>query len=110
MSCSHPDLGRYSGETSPSHCGCCLPCTIRRAAIKFAGIEDESTYRDSHYIKPEHRINLKSYQLGLRYYNEHRVNPLMAIQLSGPITERHQDYAELYTKGMEELKYFIEDL
>ena len=110
MSCSHPDLGRYSGETEPSHCGCCLPCTIRRAAIKFAGIDDESTYRDIHYSQPEHAINLKSYRLGLKYYNEHHVNPLMAIQQSGPITKRHQDFAELYIRGMEELKKFIETL
>ena len=110
MSCSHPDLGRYSGETEPSHCGCCLPCTIRRAAIKFAGINDASTYRDINYSTPEHRINLKSYRLGLKYYHEHQVSPLMAIQLSGRIAERHQDFADLYVRGMEELANFIESL
>lgn len=110
MSCSHPDLGRYSGDSEPSHCGCCLPCTIRRAAIMFAGLEDESTYRDVDYHDPEHAINLMSYRLGLRYYNEHRIHPLMAIQQSGPIKERHQEYADLYTRGMEELKNFIDTL
>lgn len=110
MSCSHPDLGRYSGETEPSHCGCCLPCTIRRAAIKFAGLTDESTYRDVQYEKPEHAINLKSYRLGLKYYDEHRINPLMAIQQSGPIKELQDDYADLYTRGMEELKGFLDNL
>ncbi len=110
MSCSHPDLGRYSGETEPSHCGCCLPCTIRRAAIKFAGINDLSTYRDVNYSSPEHRIILKSYRLGLKYYHEHQISPLMAIQLSGRITERHQDFADLYVRGMEELANFIDTL
>ena len=110
MSCSHPDLGRYSGETEPSHCGCCLPCTIRRAAIKFAGLNDESTYRDVQYEKPEHAINLKSYRLGLKHYDEHRINPLMAIQQSGPIKERQGDYADLYIRGMEELKGFLDNL
>ena len=110
MSCSHPDLGRYTGDSEPSHCGCCLPCTIRRAAIKFAGICDESTYRDSDYKDPEHAINLKSYRMGLKSYVEHPMNPLMAIQQSGPITERHQDYADLYIRGMEELKNFIDSL
>ena len=95
---------------TPSHCGCCLPCTIRRAAIKFAGLNDESRYRDADYQEPEHAINLKSYRLGLSQYNEHTMHPLMAIQQSGPITERHKDYAELYTRGMDEFKNFIDSL
>lgn len=110
MSCSHPDLGRYAGEPEPSHCGCCLPCTIRRAAIKFAEIRDNSKYRDAKYKKPEHALNLKSYRLGLKNYIERPMHPLMAIQQSGSITERHQDYAELYTRGMDELKNFIDSL
>lgn len=110
MSCSHPDLGRYAGDPKPSHCGCCLPCTIRRAAIKFAGIDDKSKYRDADFQDPEHFINLKSYRLGLRQFKEHPMHPLMAIQQSGPITEKHQDYADLYVRGMEELKGFIDSL
>ena len=110
MSCSHPDLGRYKGDPEPSHCGCCLPCTIRRAAIMIAGITDTSKYRDKKYKDPEHAINLKSYRLGLKNYIDHPMNPLMAIQQSGPITERHQDYANLYKRGMAELKNFIESL
>ena len=38
------------------------------------------------------------------------MHPLMAIQQSGPIIERHEDYADLYKRGMEELKNFIESL
>lgn len=110
MSCSHPDLGRYSGDSEPSHCGCCLPCTIRRAAIRFANQADVSTYRDVNYQDREHAINLKSYRLGLKYFNDHRIDPLLAIQQSGPITERHQDFADLYVRGMEELERFIETL
>ena len=110
MSCSHPDLGRYSGDPKPSHCGCCLPCTIRRAAIKLAGIKDNSKYRDSKFKAPEHAINLKSYRLGLKNYCEHPMHPMMAIQQSGPITERRPDYADLYIRGMEELKNFINSL
>lgn len=110
MSCSHPDLGRYSGDSEPSHCGCCLPCTIRRAALKLAGITDTSKYRDKEYKDPEHAINLKSYRLGLKNYADHPMHPLMAIQKSGPITERHQDYTDLYIRGMAELKNFIDSL
>ena len=44
MSCSHPDVGRMRGESETQHCGTCLPCVIRRAAIKSAGIKDMTTY------------------------------------------------------------------
>ena len=36
MSCSHPDIGRMLKETQARHCGYCLPCVIRQAAIKKA--------------------------------------------------------------------------
>lgn len=110
MSCSHPDLGRYSGEKEPSHCGCCLPCTIRRAAIRFAGVDDDSRYRDANYNTPEHIVNLKSYRLGIKYYEDHYIHPLLAIQQSGPIMEHHRDYADLYTRGMKELKDLVESI
>ena len=110
MSCSHPDLGRYKRQPEPSHCGTCLPCTIRRAALLRAGIEDHSVYRDKDYREPEASTYLKSYRLGLRYYNTHQMDPIMAVQQSGQITERFQDYVSLYEHGMEELKVFIDSL
>jgi hypothetical protein len=33
MSCSHPDIGRMKSEKAACHCGYCLPCVIRQAAI-----------------------------------------------------------------------------
>lgn len=104
MSCSHPDLGRWMKESGSSHCGVCLPCTIRRAAIMKAGIDDKSVYRDPNYNNGEAKMNLRSYKLGLSI----KKNPLIAIQESGPITERRQDYADLYERGLKELKDFID--
>lgn len=110
MSCSHPDLGRYKKHPEPSHCGTCLPCTIRRAALLKAGIEDHSVYRDKDYKEPEAKTYLKSYRLGLRYYATNQMDSLMAIQQSGPIEKEHQRFAALYEHGMSELKDFIETL
>ena len=106
MSCSHPDLGRWRKESSSSHCGVCLPCTIRRAAIMKAGLNDSSIYRDKDYMKGEAIVNLKSYKLGLKRNKE----PLLAIQESGPITFRKQDFADLYSRGLQELKDFVDSL
>lgn len=106
MSCSHPDLGRWKRELGSSHCGVCLPCTIRRAAIKKAGIDDNSIYRDKDFLDLEAKLNLKSYQLGLA----HPCNPILAIQKNGPITDRQSDYAELYQRGRIELKEFLDTI
>ena len=43
MSCSSPGKERYQG-IAPQHCGYCLPCIIRRAAMNRAFGEDNTTY------------------------------------------------------------------
>ncbi len=106
MSCSHPDLGRWKKEKESSHCGVCLPCTIRRAAILKAGLNDKSFYRDPNYNDIEAETNLRSYKLGLT----RKKNPLFAIQESGPITQHRKEFADLYQRGLAELKGFIDTL
>lgn len=104
LSCSHPDQGRWTGE-SVGHCGECLPCTIRKAAIKAAGISDATVYR--HNYETETGIeSLFSYRLGLATPKD----SYAAIQLSGPITERINDYVGLYERGLQELKNLINSL
>ena len=104
LSCSHPDQGRWTGEDA-GHCGECLPCTIRRAAIMAAGLSDESTYR--HNYDTEKGIEaLRSYKLGLATPKD----SYAAIQMSGPVTERKDEYVRLYEEGIKELKIFIESL
>lgn len=104
MSCSHPDQGRWSGEHA-GHCGECLPCTIRRAAVKAAGLTDTSFYRH-HYETPNGELALKSFKVGLAIQK----NPFAAIQLSGPIIDRLDDYADLYERGIKEIKDYIDSL
>lgn len=106
MSCSHPDLGRWKKEKESNHCGVCLPCTIRRAAILKAGLNDKSFYRDPNYKDIEAETNLRSYKLGLT----RKKNPLFAIQESGPITQHRKEFADLYQRGLAELKGFIDTL
>lgn len=104
LSCSHPDQGRWTGEDA-GHCGECLPCTIRRAAIMAAGLNDTSTYR--HNYNTDKGIEaLRSYKLGLATPRD----SYAAIQMSGPITERQDEYAKLYEEGIKEFKTFIDSL
>ena len=102
LSCSHPDQGRWSGEEA-GHCGECLPCTIRRAAINAAHLEDISYYRHN-YDTPTGKELLQSYKLGLSIPK----NSMAAIQMSGPIKVNQQEYANLYERGIQELKNLID--
>lgn len=108
MSCSHPDQGRWKGEKSPSHCGVCLPCTIRRAAFLKAGFEDQSVYRDAHYQNDEAKTNLRSYRLGISQVLQDGKPSILRIQESGPIRENIMDYANLFDRGLQELKDFLD--
>ncbi|MNT19001.1 7-cyano-7-deazaguanine synthase [compost metagenome] len=103
MSCSHPDQGRMLGETQPRHCGSCFPCVIRRASILRAEIIDSTSYRDTGFSDGETaRINHNSYQIGLRKFDEKYA--FLSIQKSGPIKSEIEKYAELYIRGMKELR------
>jgi 7-cyano-7-deazaguanine synthase in queuosine biosynthesis len=107
MSCSHPDSGRVLGETTTRHCGYCLPCIIRRAAIMRAGFNDPSNYR---YLSLKQnrtaRLNLNSYNISLKKFVPNHA--FLKIQNSGPITNDILRYADLYCRGMNELKELLE--
>lgn len=109
MSCSHPDNGRMLKETEARHCGYCLPCVIRQAAIKRAGMNDNSSYRDSSFTQGEvSKTSLNSYRLGLERFNPKYA--FLTIQSSGSITDHIEDYTRLYTRGMRELRDYLEEI
>jgi 7-cyano-7-deazaguanine synthase in queuosine biosynthesis len=109
MSCSHPDSGRMLRETTTRHCGYCLPCIIRRAAIRRAGFNDPSNYRCLSLRETKTaRINLNSYNIGLKkFVPEHS---FLKIQNSGPITDDILRYADLYCRGINELNELLEEI
>ncbi len=108
MSCSHPDHGRMLGETESCHCGNCLPCVIRRAAIKKSGIEDITIYRDKKFDSGKTaNMNLNSYLLGIGKYDEK--NSFLIIQKSGPLTSDLEKYSALYKRGLQELMELLEE-
>jgi hypothetical protein len=108
MSCSHPDLGRYEGDARPSHCGNCLPCIIRRAAIEFAYQSDNSNYRDKNFQKTGASDNLRSFKLGMRDYKNSKIDTALSIQISGPIVNEIDKYCGVYNRGMDEMKSLLD--
>lgn len=108
MSCSHPDLGRYAGDSRPSHCGNCLPCLIRRASIEHAYKVDSSFYRDKDFNEKSASENLKSFKLGINDYINRQIDSKLKIQISGPITNNLDNYCAVYERGINELKTLLD--
>jgi len=107
MSCSHPDVGRHQGMKKTMHCGYCLPCTIRRASIKKGKLKDTSTYFDCRYkTLPIARQAYRVYKCALAEFDEN--NAFLRIQESGPIEENIEQFADLYVRGMKELRECLE--
>lgn len=106
MSCSHPDVGRHWGMKTTMHCGYCLPCTIRRASIQRGGLQDTSTYFDS--ALPIARQAYRTYKGALNSFDENIA--FLRIQESGPIEENIQQFADLYVRGMKEMRECLEKI
>ena len=110
MSCSHPDQNRYQGETEPAHCGTCLPCVIRRAALKKGNISGVEYYTDSSFNSPSAKKNLKAYMIGIEKYKTIPYkNLVFHIQKSGKILINIDNYASVYKRGMSELINLLDD-
>ncbi len=105
MSCSHPDHGRWY-KRHPQHCGTCLPCTVRRAAILKAGLADTSGYYDEHYNERGAKANLKSFRLCM----SQQILPRFAVLQSGPLGVDKDRFADLYQRGLKEISDFIDSL
>ncbi|MDR2384166.1 MAG: 7-cyano-7-deazaguanine synthase [Tannerella sp.] len=108
MSCSHPDVGRYARETKPSHCGNCLPCVIRRAAIEYAFHTDTSNYKDNDFRGIGASENLRSYKVGLLDYAQNSIDASLAIQISGQVVDNIENYCTVYQNGITELKTLLD--
>ena len=109
MSCSHPDNGRNRGMKYTMHCGYCLPCTIRKAAILRGNLEDTSKYYDNSYsLLLVSKQAVRTYRYALANFNENTA--FLKIQSSGQISEKVEEYADLYVRGMKELKQYLESV
>jgi hypothetical protein len=114
LSCSSPTKGRWFGQ-GVQHCGYCLPCIIRRAAMEkgFGKNADTTKYtiRDLYTralktFKAEGQ-QIRSFELAIQKIKE---NPKLAqfiIHNSGSLSDesplRQRDLANLYVRGMNEV-------
>lgn len=108
LSCSSPAKGRWKRQPQ-GHCGYCLPCLIRRAALRGA---DSTPYR-----VPDLRAapldsteaigqQIRSCQLAIRRLAARPALAHTLIHKPGPLfdhPDRHAALADVYRRGLEEL-------
>lgn len=119
FSCSSPTKVKWKGLPPPQHCGYCVPCIIRRAAMNKAfGRNGDTTAYTSGIIKElinghlnSEGIQLRSFQYAIKRIKENPTIADLLIYKTGPI-QGTQDYinelADIYKRGLLEVDRFIE--
>ena len=114
MSCSHPEAGRFRGHSPNNHCGYCVPCIIRRAAMNAAGLVDSSYNVDvrtnePHYTEEAGR-DYRAFRMALERIRGMTLGRAMFKVLGpGPLSsEDVREYASMYLRGMEEVRALLE--
>lgn len=114
LSCASPTKGRWQG-LSTQHCGYCLPCLIRRAAL-LKGLRPDTdptvyTVHDltAHALdtRQSEGVQVRSFQLAIeRLRGRPGLAPIL-IHKPGPLfdesPQRQAALAEVYRRGLEEV-------
>lgn len=113
MSCSHPEAGRYQGKTPGNHCGYCVPCIIRRAAMAAAGLDDGPYNTDVVANPPvassDTGVDLRAFEMALERFATARPHEhFFRVLASGPLPPGDAaDYAAVYSRGMREVRKLL---
>lgn len=109
MSCSSPSKYRQIGE-SRMHCGHCVPCLIRRAAVKAAFGRDHTQYArklsgvlNSSKAVGEH---VRSFQLAFAKLKSLPKYSTVAVRIPGPLNDVENEFKYLvsvFERGMTEV-------
>jgi len=113
MSCSHSEAGRYQGFTPGNHCGYCVPCIIRLAAMEHAGLADANYNIDVRKTPPDHRNetgrDFRAFEMAIERFSGTNIRESLASVLAtGPLPpEDAKAYANVYRRGMDEVERFL---
>jgi len=117
ISCSSPQKARWSGS-APQHCGYCVPCIIRRAAMNKAFMEEKdcTPYLIEHISKivANHAkgegVQLRSFQIAIKKIKEQPQLAKFLIHKSGPLSGDSTylyELSDVYRRGLLEIDDFI---
>lgn len=119
MSCASPNKGRWKG-LSTQHCGYCLPCLIRRAAL-VTGLSpdhDPTVYTIDDLAaraldtRESEGVQVRSFQLAIERLRARPDLASMLIHKPGPLFDespaRRAAIAGVYRRGLEEVGVLLE--
>lgn len=109
MSCAHPAANRYSKQNPNIHCGYCLPCIIRRAAMNKVGLRGES-YAFNILNETLSRTRSSDLNAFLVAIARSPVSDRSNILRSGPLpvlSEEIKRYSDMYRRGFKEVADFL---
>lgn len=117
ISCSSPQKARWSGA-APQHCGYCVPCIIRRAAMNKAFREegDSTPYLIDNVaeIAASHAkgkgVQFRSFQIAINKIKEQPQRAKILIHKSGPLSGDSAylwELSDVYLRGLLEVDDFI---
>lgn len=111
LSCASPSKSRWLGH-GPEHCGHCLPCLIRRAALRHGLGSDPTRYtldvtsRTLDALKAEGQ-QVRSFQYALERLRQKPQLAAYLIHKPGPLSDespaRQAELAGVYQRGLEEV-------
>jgi hypothetical protein len=113
LSCSSPTKGRWQRH-GIEHCGFCLPCLIRRAAIKAGTRTTDPTTYTLADLRSEplnsmqaEGVQVRSFQLAIARLAKRPNLASILIHKSGPLSDESADHhaalAGVYLRGMQEV-------
>ena len=117
FSCSSPGKARWK-HLSQQHCGYCVPCIIRRAAMHKAFGDDETEYTETSVCEMQNRnsdgmgIQLRSFQYAIDKIKQDKNRALFYIHKPGPLPQDDEylrELADVYVRGLSEVDNFIQD-
>lgn len=111
MSCAAPAKIRWLGDT-PQHCGHCVPCLIRRAALLHGFGNDNTQYYLSNLTgnslnsKKAEGEHIRAFQRAISRLKTKPASARFIIHQPGPLTDHRTDWAKyeaVYVNGMREV-------
>jgi len=113
MSCSRPQAGRFHKRPVGRHCGYCVPCIIRRAALYSVGLDSEERVLD--VVAPEIRAKeAAGYDKRAFLMAIARLGGMSPLQITseimsaGPLDTAEVDaLTGVFRQGMEEVDRFL---
>lgn len=115
MSCSAPNKYRFSKDESrrkPQHCGHCVPCLIRRAALLSGLGKDDTSYAIANLKARPLNTNkaegdhVRSFQYALAKLDRNPKRAQFDIHRPGPLIDHPNDlkaYERVYVDGLREV-------